>query len=82
MAEFRLRIFNSPWHATLEHVTGNFSASPEQGGKGHSSTPKTGDTGTGTGTGTGTDTDTLEFSSPLELVSYLEQNNTPPRGLR
>jgi hypothetical protein len=70
MAEFRLRVFTSPWHATLERVSGNFSASPEQGGKGHTLRHIT------------DSTETLEFSSPLELVSYLEQNNTPPRGLR
>lgn len=76
VAEFRLRIFNSPWHATLERISGErisgerISGHPtlEEGGPEILPLP-------------------LEFFSPLELVSFLEQNNTMrhntvQRGLR
>jgi len=60
MAEFRLRIVPSPWHATLERLS---KPLPLEGGE---RVPN----------------ETLEFFSPLELVSYLEQTETRLQGLR
>jgi hypothetical protein len=66
MAEFRLRIFTSPWHATLERISGErVSGNVALEDQEPQILPLP-----------------LEFFSPLELVSFLEQNNAVRRGLR